>query len=131
MPIEQQVPGLERIVHLGQKIEELAHEFGGDSGPAEGPVWWNEGGYLLFSDIGQNRRMKWAPGEGISLDHAPTNEANGLTRDRQGRLIACEHLARRVTRWDSDGSLTVVANNYHGRRQIRMNIPGIPVPTGH
>jgi gluconolactonase len=121
MPIEQHAPGLERIVHFGQKLEELANGFGGDSGPAEGPVWWHEGDYLLFSDIGQNRRMKWAPGEGVSLYHEPTNEANGLTRDCQGRLIACEHLARRVTRWDSDGSLTVVANNYHGRRLNRPN----------
>jgi hypothetical protein len=64
MPIEQHAPGLERIVHLDQTLEELANGFGGDSGPAEGPVWWHEGGYLLFSDIGQNRRMKWAPGEG-------------------------------------------------------------------
>ena len=51
----------------------------------------------------------------------PTNEANGLTRDRQGRLVACEHLARRVTRWDPDGSPTVVANNYHSRRLNRPN----------
>ena len=77
---------------------------------AEGPVWWHEGGYLLFSDIGHNRRMKWAPGEGVSLDHEPTNEANGLTRDRQGRLVACEHLARRVTRRDPDGSLPRLRN---------------------
>jgi gluconolactonase len=58
MPIEQHAPGLERLVDLDQKIEELASGFGGDSGPAEGPVWWHEGGYLLFSDIGHNRRMK-------------------------------------------------------------------------
>ena len=121
MPIEQHAPGLERIVHLGEKLEELASGFGGDSGPAEGPVWWHEGGYLLFSDIGQNRRMKWAPGEGVSLYQEPMNEANGLTRDCQGRLIACEHLARRVTHWDSGGSLTVVANNYYGRRLSRPN----------
>jgi len=51
----------------------------------------------------------------------PTNEANGLTRDRQGRLVACEHLARRVTRQDPDGSITVVANHYHGHRLNRPN----------
>jgi gluconolactonase len=49
MPIEQQAPGLERIVHLGQKLEELANGFGGDSGPAEGPVWWHEGGAISSS----------------------------------------------------------------------------------
>jgi gluconolactonase len=121
MPIEQYAPGLERLVDLDQEIEELATGFGGERGPAEGPVWWQEGGYLLFSDIGNNRRMKWEPGRGITLVQQPTNEANGLTRDRQGRLVACEHLARRVTRQDPDGSITVVANNYHSRRLNRPN----------
>ena len=64
MPIEQHAPGLERIVDLHQGIEELARGFGGASGPAEGPVWWQEGGYLVFSDIGNNRRMQWSPGAG-------------------------------------------------------------------
>ena len=121
MPIEQRSPGLERLVDVRQEIEELASGFGGSSGPAEGLVWWQEGGYLLFSDIGNNRRMKWAPGAGVALVQEPTNEANGLTRDLQGRLIACEHLARRVTRQDPDGSITVVANNYHSRRLNRPN----------
>jgi gluconolactonase len=121
MPIEQHAPGLERIVELHQEIEELAHGFGGESGPAEGPVWWHEGGYLVFSDIGNNRRMQWSPEAGVTLVQEPTNEANGLTRDRQGRLVACEHLARRVTRQDPDGSITVVANKYHDRRLNRPN----------
>jgi len=121
MPIEQHAPGLERIVDLHQEIEELAQGFGGEGGPAEGPVWWQEGGYLVFSDIGHNRRMQWSPGAGVTLMQEPTNEANGLTRDRQGRLVACEHLARRVTRQDPDGSITVVANHYHGHRLNRPN----------
>jgi gluconolactonase len=121
MPIEQRSPGLERLVDVRQEIEELASGFGGAAGPAEGPVWWQEGGYLLFSDIGNNRRMKWTPDAGVALVQEPTNEANGLTRDLQGRLIACEHLARRVTRQDPDGSITVVANNYHSRRLNRPN----------
>ncbi len=121
MPIEQHGPGLERLVDVQQEIEELARGFGGVTGPAEGPVWWQEGGYLVFSDIGNNRRMKWTPGAGATLVQEPTNEANGLTRDLQGRLIACEHLARRVTRQDPDGSITVVANNYHSRRLNRPN----------
>jgi len=58
MPIEQLASELARIVTSGQDIEELVSGFGSDMGPAEGPVWWKEGGYLLFSDIGQNRRMK-------------------------------------------------------------------------
>ncbi|MDH3605118.1 MAG: SMP-30/gluconolactonase/LRE family protein, partial [Candidatus Tectomicrobia bacterium] len=121
MPIEKHAPGLDRIVDVNQQIEELASGFGGDAGPAEGPVWWHDGGYLIFSDIGNNRRMKWSPSDGCTLFYEPTNEANGLTRDRQGRLIACEHLARRVTRWEHDGSLTVVANNYKSRRLNRPN----------
>jgi len=122
MPIEKQAAGLERIVDLNQEVEELASGFGGPSGPAEGPLWWHDdGGYLLFSDIGHNRRMKWTPGSGLSVQQESTNEANGLTRDRQGRLLACEHLARRVTRQEPDGSLTVVAYNYHGRRLNRPN----------
>jgi gluconolactonase len=121
MTIEQHAAGLERLVDPQQIIEELATGFGGPAGPAEGPLWWHEGGYLLFSDIGNNRRMKWTPDGGVSVVQESTNEANGLTRDRQGRLLACEHLTRRVTRQDPDGSLTVVAYNYHGRRLNRVN----------
>ena len=74
-----------------QPIQELADGFGGPQGPAEGPLWWHEGGYLVFSDIHNNRRMKYEPGKGVSLLLEPTNRANGLTRDLQGRLVACEH----------------------------------------
>jgi gluconolactonase len=121
MTIEQHAPDLARIVSVDQGIEELATGFGGDMGPAEGPVWWKEGGYLLFSDISNDRRMKWTHGEGVSVFHEPTHRANGLTRDRQGRLVACEHDARRVTRMDPDGSITVIANTYHSRRLNRPN----------
>ena len=121
MPIEQLSPELERIVSPDQELELLGEGFGVGRSPAEGPVWWKEGGYLLFSDIGHNKRMKWAPGEGITLFHEPTNNANGLTRDLQGRLIACESTSRRVTRLEPDGSITVVANRYQGRRLTRPN----------
>lgn len=121
MPIEKSASELERIVSPGQEIRELGRGFGGPAGPAEGPLWWEEGGYLLFSDIGNNRRMKWSAEEGVGLFQEPTNYANGLTRDLQGRLIACEHGTRRVTRQEPDGSITVVANNYRGRRLNRPN----------
>ena len=85
MPIEQTSPDLERIVSIDAGIEELGSGYGGSSGPAEGPLWWEEGSYLLFSDIHNNRRMKWADGEGVTLFREPTNRANGLTRDRKGR----------------------------------------------
>ena len=120
MPIEQLSPELERIVSLDQEVEELGSGYGGDS-VAEGPLWWKEGGYLLFSDIGNNKRMKWAPGEGVTLFHEPTNNANGLARDPQGRLVACEGGARRVTRLEPDGSITVVAGRYQDRRLNRPN----------
>ncbi len=120
MAIEQLDSKLERILSSDQQVEELGTGYGGEYGPTEGPLWWKEGGYLLFSDIHNNRRMKWAPGEGVTTYLEPTNNANGLTRDRQGRLIACEHTSRRVTRLEPDGSITVVANNYHN---IRLNRP--------
>ena len=119
--IEQLAPELERIVATGQSIEELADGFGGPQGPAEGPLWWREGGYLVFSDIHNNRRMKYEPGKGVSLLQEPTNRANGLTRDLQGRLVACEHDSRRVTRQELDGGITVVANSFQGRQLNRPN----------
>ncbi|MBM3942223.1 MAG: SMP-30/gluconolactonase/LRE family protein [SAR202 cluster bacterium] len=121
MPIEKLSPALDHIVSTRQQIKELGRGFGGQAGPAEGPVWWDEGGYLLFSDIGNNRRMKWTPDGNISVFKEPTNYANGLTRDPQGRLLACEHGTRRVTREEPDGSLTVVANSYRGKRLNRPN----------
>ena len=121
MPIEKSAAELDRIVSADQEIEELGSGFGGDQGPAEGPVWWKDGGYLLFSDIHNNRRMKWAPGEGVTLFKEPTDRANGLTRDLQGRLVAAEHDSRRVTRLEHDGSITVVANSFKGRQLNRPN----------
>ncbi len=119
--IEQLAPELENIISPQEPIHHLADGFGGAQGPAEGPLWWQEGGYLLFSDIHNNKRMKFEPGKGVSLFLEPTNRANGLTRDLQGRLIACEHDSRRVTRQEPDGSITVVANSFQGRRLNRPN----------
>ena len=133
MPIEQITAALERIVAADREVEWLGAGYGGVdergrlTGVAEGPVWWQaggwwkDGGYLLFSDIAASRRMRWTPGKGMTIDRDGTNNANGLTRDRMGRLVACEHGARRVTRQELDGSTTVVANNYHGRRLNRPN----------
>ncbi len=121
MPIEKISADLDRLLSADQRILELGDGFGGDGGPAEGPLWWSEGSYLLFSDIHNNRRMKWSPDEGVTLFQQPTNHANGLTRDLKGRLLACEHSARRVTRQDSDGEITVIANRYRGSRLNRPN----------
>src|SRR5262245_58075171 len=119
--IEKLDPDLDKIISTSESVRELASGFGGALGPAEGPVWWKEGGYLLFSDIHNNRRMKYMPGKGVTLDKEPTNRANGLTRDLRGRLVACEHDSRRVTRIEQDGSLAVIANSFQGRRLNRPN----------
>ena len=109
MPIEQFAPELSKIISTDEPILELADGFGGDQGPAEGPLWWKEGGYLLFSDIHNNRRMKHSPGGDTVVEREPTNRANGLTRDLQGRLVSAEHDSRRVARLEADGSVTVIA----------------------
>src|SRR5947199_4399555 len=119
--IEKLAPELDNIIAATEPIKELASGFGGPLGPAEGPLWWKEGGYLLFNDIHASRRLKFTPGKGVSVDLEGTNRANGLTRDLQGRLVSCEHDTRRVTRRELDGSLTVLANSFQGRRLNRPN----------
>jgi gluconolactonase len=119
--IDQFDPALGNIISTSEPINELASGMGGPLGPVEGPVWWKEGGYLLFSDINASKRMKYAPGQGVSVFKEHTNQANGLTRDLQGRLVACEHETRRVTRQEADGSITVIANSFQGQRLNRPN----------
>lgn len=82
----------------------------------EGPVWFGDAGCLLFSDIPNDRIVRWSPETGISTYRAPANHTNGHTRDRQGRLVSCEHGARRVTRTEWDGSVTVVADRFQAKR---------------
>ena len=83
---------------------------------AEGPVWFNDGGYLLWSDIPNNRLLRWLPEHGVGVYQADSNYANGNTRDHQGRLISCEHGGRRVTRTEPNGSITVIADRHNGKR---------------
>src|SRR6266446_1803969 len=119
--IDQFDPALEKIISTAEPINSIADGMGGPLGPVEGPVWWKEGGYLLFSDIHASKRMKYTPGQGVTVFQEKTNQANGLTRDLQGRLLACEHETRRVTRQEHDGSITVIANSFQGRRLNRPN----------
>jgi gluconolactonase len=84
-------------------------------------VWWKEGNYLLFSDIHGSRRMKWEPDKGVTVDAEGTANANGMTRDREGRLVVCHHFSRRVDRVEHDGSITVIADRYHGLKLNRPN----------
>ena len=84
---------------------------------AEGPVWFGDGRYLLVSDIPADRILRWDEASGaVSEFRRPSDYANGNFRDRQGRLVTCEHLARRVTRTEYDGSITVLADRYEGKR---------------
>jgi gluconolactonase len=95
---------------------------------AEGPQWFGDGRYLLFSDIPNNRIIRWDQTTGRTSDFRnPSNHANGLARDRQGRLLTCEHGTRRVTRTGYDGRITVLADQYKGKR---LNSPNDIVCAG-
>lgn len=82
----------------------------------EGPVWFADGGYLLFSDIPNNRMLRFVPGHGISTFRSPSNFVNGNTRDRQGRLVSCSHGARALLRTEPDGTVTTLVDRYRGKR---------------
>ena len=82
---------------------------------SEGPAWFGDVRCLLWSDIPNNRILRWDEATGrTSVFRQPSNNSNGLARDRQGRLIACEHNTRRLTRTEYDGSITVLANSLDG-----------------
>lgn len=82
----------------------------------EGPVWFGDHECLLFSDIPNNRILRWSPVSGISTYRKPSNFSNGHTRDREGRLVSCEHGTRRVTRTEHDGTITIIADRFDGKR---------------
>jgi gluconolactonase len=93
-------------------VERIAHGFRW----AEGPVWFGDGRYLLWSDIPNDRIMKWEEETGaVSVFRRPSGFANGNTRDRQGRLVTCEHGGRRVSRTEYDGTITTVADRFEGK----------------
>jgi gluconolactonase len=116
-------PALKELLRAGAKIEKLAGGFAF----VEGPIWMKEG-YILFSDIPNNAIMKWTPDGKVSTFRKPSGYtgppappgayvgSNGLTLDKQGRLIICEHGDRRVTRLEANGRLTVLADKYDGKR---------------
>lgn len=88
---------------------------------AEGPVWFGDGRYLLFSDIPNNRVLRWLEDTGeVSVFRSPSNYANGNFRDREGRLLTCEHDSRRVTRTEHDGAITVLTDQFQGKK---LNAP--------
>jgi gluconolactonase len=116
-----------------QHIEALDKSFKGSAGTgavervatgfrwAEGPVYFPAGRYLLFSDIPNNRMMRYSEDDGhLSVYRQPSMNSNGNTIDREGRLLTCEHSGRRITRTELDGSLTVIADKYQGKK---LNAP--------
>ena len=85
------------------------------------PIWFGDGRYLLWSDIPNNRILRWTEETGsVSEFRKPSNNSNGNVRDREGRLISCEHLTRRVTRTEHDGTVNVIANSF---RNLPLNSP--------
>lgn len=118
--IEKTAPELDAIVPAGARIEKLAGGFQF----IEGPVWTRDG-FLLFSDIPNNVINKWTPDGKVTLFRKASGYSgagsgligsNGLTLDKQGRLTICEHGNRRVSRLERDGTLTVLADRYNGKR---------------
>lgn len=81
----------------------------------EGPVWFGDQNQLIFSDIPNNRQLRYIPDQGVTEFRKPAHFANGGTRDLQGRMITCHHGTRSVTRIELDGSLTVLASQYQGK----------------
>jgi gluconolactonase len=84
---------------------------------SEGPVYFGDGRYLLWSDIPNDRILRWNEETGVvSVYRKPSNNANGNTRDRQGRLVTCEHRGRRVVRTEYDGAITVLMDSFEGKQ---------------
>ena len=115
-------PAIDKLVSPGTKIEKLH----GDFRFIEGPIWVKAGSYLLFSDLASNSIMKWSPDGNVSVfrkaifsGNYPDGVqigSNGLTLDKQGRLVAAEHGNRRVSRTEKDGTITVLADRFEGKR---------------
>jgi gluconolactonase len=100
------------LVHPMSQLDQIATGFTW----TEGPVWFGDQSALLFSDIPTQRIMRWSEAEGLSTYRNGSHFNNGNTRDNQGRLIGCRHGTRDVVRTDHNGSLTVLADNYQGKR---------------
>jgi gluconolactonase len=97
---------------------------------AEGPAWNSVGRFLVWSDIPNNRQLRWSEDDGhVSVFRTPSNNSNGNSFDYQGRQLSCEHLTRRVVRYELDGSVTILASSFNGKR---LNSPNdiVPHPDG-
>lgn len=110
-------PSFRRLVNGNMRL----HQLWTGAAWAEGPVWFGDGGYLLFSDIPNDRILRFLPDSSglqgtVSVFRQPAHHTNGHTRDRDGRLVSCEHGGRRVTRTEHDGTITVLADRWRGKR---------------
>ena len=112
MSLDVRSPKLLDLIDADAELEQLGTgcEF------TEGPVWHAEGEFLLFSDIPANQMKKWTSEEGITNFRVPSGKSNGLTYDKQGRLVTCEHANRRVSRTEADGTVVTIASHYEGKR---------------
>lgn len=112
MSLDVRSPKLLDLIDADAELEQLGTgcEF------TEGPVWHAEGKFLLFSDIPANQMKKWTAEEGITNFRVPSGKSNGLTYDKQGRLVTCEHANRRVSRTEADGTVVTIASHYEGKR---------------
>ena len=112
MSLDVRSPKLLDLIDADAELEQLGTgcEF------TEGPVWHAEGKFLLFSDIPANQMKKWTAEEGITNFRVPSGKSNGLTYDKQGRLVTCEHANRRVSRTAADGTVETIASHYEGKR---------------
>ena len=112
MSLDVRSPKLLDLIDADAELEQLGTgcEF------TEGPVWHAEGEFLLFSDIPANQMKRWTAEEGITNFRVPSGKSNGLTYDKQGRLVTCEHANRRVSRTEADGTVVTIASHYEGKR---------------
>lgn len=110
--IEIRDPRFAKYILSNATLETLASRFRW----IEGPVWIGDADCLLFQDLPNDRTMRWIEGLGVSVYRSPSNFANGQTRDRQGRLVACSHRGRCLYRTEYDGRVTTLVDQYEGRR---------------
>ncbi|NBZ88117.1 SMP-30/gluconolactonase/LRE family protein [Stagnihabitans tardus] len=109
---ESHDPRFDRYVMFNAPLKQLATGFDW----VEGPVWFGDAGCLLFSDIPNDRILRYTPGLGITTYRQPANFTNGHTRDRMGRLVSCQHGTRSVTRTEHDGRVVTLAEGWGGKR---------------